>query len=257
MLSVLVRFAVRVLCLGLVLLFASTAFAAPKGKNHDRAVRLVVQSQGHYEAGRFREAIQLLEEAYGLEQSPTILSNLARAYEGVGDVEHALDAYQKYIATEPKASDRGAVEKRIETLKQQIAERERLERERDDEARRAAAAREATEREKAKQKNAPRPSERRQPSVIPWIVTGVGVAVIGGGVFLGLRSRARHDEAVDERQAKDSEDLNDSAKSLATGANVCFVAGGILTAAGITWAVIDGASTGKEERASVAIRGRF
>jgi anti-sigma factor RsiW len=175
----------------------------------------------------------------------------------VGDSESALDAYEKYIETEPKASDRGAVEKRIETLKQQIADRRKLERERDEEAKRAALAREATERERAKRKNAPRPIERRQPSVVPWIVAGVGVAVVGGGVFLGLRSRSRHDEAVDERMAKDSEDLNDSAKSMATAANVCFVAGGILTAAGITWAVIDGASSGKEERAGLAVRGRF
>lgn len=257
MLPVLVRFALRVFCLAWVLLVANAAVAAPKGKNHDRAVRLVVQSQDHYEAGRFREAIQLLEEAYGLEQSPTILYNLARAYEGVGDVEPALDAYEKYIQQEPKASDRGAVEKRIETLKQQIEEKKRLERERDDEAKRAVLARQATEREKAKQRNAPKPIGLRQPSVIPWIVAGVGVAVIGGGVFRGLRSRSRHDEAVDEQKAKDSEDLNDSAKSMATGANVCFVAGGILTAAGITWAVIDGASSGKEERAGLAVRGRF
>jgi tetratricopeptide (TPR) repeat protein len=252
----LVRSAIAVLAFGLLLLWASTALAAPKGKNHDRAVRLVVQSQEHYEAGRFREAIQLLEEAYGLEQSPTILYNLARAYEGVGESEQALDAYEKYVEKEPKASDRGAVEKRIETLKQQIAERKKLAEERDAEANRAAEARKATEREKAKRKNAP-PVERRKPSVVPWIVAGVGVAVVGGGVFLGIRSRARHDEAVDERTAQESKSLNDSAKSMATAANVCFVAGGILTAAGITWAVIDGSASGKEERAQLGVRGRF
>src|SRR5690349_4339746 len=159
----LVRSALRVLVLGIFLVLTSTSFAAPKGKNHDKAVRLVVQSQEHYEAGRFREAIQLLEEAYGLEESPTILYNLARAYEGVGESERALNAYEKYIEKEPKASDRGAVEKRIETLKQQIAERKKLAEERDAEAKRAAEARRATEREKAKQKNAPRPIERKKP----------------------------------------------------------------------------------------------
>jgi tetratricopeptide (TPR) repeat protein len=251
-----VRFDLRVLCFAAVFVTANSALAAPKGKNHDRAVRLVVQSQGHYEAGRFREAIQLLEEAYALEQSPTILYNLGRAYEGVGDVEHALDAYEKYIEKEPKATDRGAIEKRIQTLKAQLEEKQRLQRERDEEAKRAAQARRAAEEEKAKRKNAPPPAQRN-PSVIPWIVAGVGVAVVGGGVFLGLRSRARHDEALDAPVAKDSEELNDSARSMATAANVCFVAGGILTAAGVSWAVIDGSASGKEQRAGVAFRGRF
>lgn len=255
MLPGLVRSAIVLFAFGFFLLWASASLAAPKGKNHDRAVRLVVQSQEHYEAGRFREAIQLLEEAYTLEQSPTILYNLARAYEGVGESEQALDAYENYIDKEPKASDRGAVEKRIETLKQQIAERKKLAAERDAEAKRAAEAQKATEREKAKQKNAP--VERRKPSLVPWIVAGVGVAVVGGGVFLGIRSRARHDEAVDERTAQESKSLNDSAKSMATAANVCFVAGGILTAAGVTWAVIDGSASGSEERALVGVRGRF
>jgi tetratricopeptide (TPR) repeat protein len=237
MLWVLILLRSKLLLLALALFLSTSPLLAAGKKAHARAVELVTLSARHYEAGRFAEAIELLREAYTVEQDPTILYNLGRAYEGVGDLQSAIEAYESYIGEEPKARDRGAIEKRIGTLKRQIAERQKLERERDREARRAKAARLAAERDRKRRDKSP--PRTQTPSVLPWIVAGLGAAVLGGGVVLGLRSNARHREAVDERTAARSEDLNQSAKSLAVAANVCFVAGGVLTAGGVTWAILD------------------
>lgn len=70
---------------------------------------------------------------------------------------------------------------------------------------------------------------------LPWVVTGVGVAGLGAGVVLALVSRGRHDAAVREPVQTIAQDKQDEASSLATGATIAFVAGGVVTAAGLTW----------------------
>jgi tetratricopeptide (TPR) repeat protein len=250
-----VRRSVRgsVFVLALVLLLpASWASGAPT-QSRERVVELVTQSQEHYEAGRFQRAIELLTEAYQIEESATILYNLARAYEGLGDSHGALDAYRKYIEQDPKAADRGAIERRIASLEQQLEEKSALERERDAAAQRAAQARRDAERAE-RDRPPPRPAER-DPSIVPWIVAGIGAAMVGGGVYFGLRARSRHEEAENASLARDSANLNDEAKTFALIANVSFIAGGALAVGGVSWGIVDASSGG--EQAVVTLSGTF
>ncbi len=54
-------------------------------------------------------------------------------------------------------------------------------------------------------------------------------------IVLGLLAKSRHEDAVNERAQATAQDEQNAAQSLATGATIAFVAGGIVTAAGLTW----------------------
>ena len=85
------------------------------------------RAQDLYQQGKFGEAIALLQELRAIRKEPVLLYNLARAYEGQGDLEEALDAYTGYLEEAPDARDRGAIEKRIESIEQQLRELEEKE----------------------------------------------------------------------------------------------------------------------------------
>ncbi len=101
-----------------------SAQAQPKAKKDPKteAVELFEQSVDLYRQGKFDEAAALLERAYSLHDEPVLLYNLGRAYEGLGENQKAIDAYTKYIEKTPEAKDRGALERRIVTLKEQMRE---------------------------------------------------------------------------------------------------------------------------------------
>ncbi|MCA9629728.1 MAG: tetratricopeptide repeat protein [Myxococcales bacterium] len=191
--------------------------------NHDRAVELVTESAAHYEAGRFQQAVELLERAFALEASPTIQYNLARAYEGLGETRRAMDAYRAYLKLSPNAQDRGAVERRLGVLGQQLRERDAL-------RRRAEVA--ETSRQPAQ------PEAGAGLGWIPWGFTAIGVIVVGAGVVFGLRATALHANAEEADYAADAADRNRSARTYATLANVAFVTGGVLTLGGVTWGLL-------------------
>ncbi len=202
-----------------------------------QAIALYRQGTKAYDEGRFQDAADLLTRAYALRAEPILLFNLARAYEGLGAVDKAIDAYKRYLARDPDASDRRSIEQRLATLQKQVDDRQALERQRDEERarveqarREAELARRATEREEER---------RRRPSAVPWIVAGVGVAGLGAGVVLGALSHGRYVDARDDTfRAPASADYS-GAQTLATGANVAFVAGGVFAAAGLFWGLVD------------------
>jgi tetratricopeptide (TPR) repeat protein len=217
-----------------------SAQAQSKAKKDPKAeaVELFEQSVDLYRQGKFDEAAALLERAYSLHQEPVLLYNLGRAYEGLGENQKAIDAYTKYIEKNPEAKDRGALERRIVTLKEQI--------------------------EKDKQRAAPKPqldptptpltpqaapAPSKGPGVLPWVVAGVGVAAVGAGFFVGLQAKSKRDDAQDNPVSKDAQDEYDSAKSMATTANVLLIAGTVVAAGGVTWALL---SRKKSEPAAAA-----
>jgi len=144
----------RVVAIAAALLFTFSshpvlAQEAPTGEE-TRALELFDSAAQKFREGRFREAIELLDEAYRLKPSAILRYNKARAYEGLGDESRAIVEYEAYLEMAPDARDRGAVERRLATLRAGIAERERLERER-----RLAAQRVRSE---------PAPAPKRRPS---------------------------------------------------------------------------------------------
>ncbi len=228
-----------------------------------RAMALFDKSDTAYREGRFQEAIDLLNEAYALDPKPVLLYNLARAYEGLGDIPKAIEGYRRYLDNDPKAPDRGALEQRIATLERQQREREALEKERD------AAASKKEEPSPARPPPAAPPvaGDNDAPSPLPWVIAGVGVAGVGVGIGLGLVAKGRHDDALAEPEGKKSVEIQDGAETVALGASIALIAGGVLAAAGTVWGIVDIAGSGSSPSSprvsgaiglgSVALRGRF
>ncbi len=75
-----------------------------------------------------------------------------------------------------------------------------------------------------------------------YITTGVGVLALGGGVVTGLISQSKEQDALDNCINDICEEIGqddfDSAASMATIANVLYITGGVLSAAGITLVIL-------------------
>lgn len=110
------------------LLIASLA-AAPKAAptpeeiNASRAKHAFLAAQKLYKDAKYPEAIEKFEEANRLSPHPSIIFNIARCYEQVGDVPKALRHYRDYLHATPQASDRQLVVDSIVTLERNLKER--------------------------------------------------------------------------------------------------------------------------------------
>lgn len=201
------------------------------------AEKLFAESADAYREGRFDKAIELLEKAYALSKEPVLLFNLAKAQEGRGDIPGAILSYEKYLSEAAMISDRGAIEKRVETLKAQLADKSALEKRAEEERRR---------REKAEQ-------EKPSPSPIPWVLAGVGAAGIAVGGALAAVVKSKEADAQAEPVQQNAIELRDDAERMAIGVNVAFAVGGTLLAAGVTWGIIDVVLTGQASGPQVSL----
>jgi len=191
-----------------------------------RAVMLFEESEAAYNDGRFDEAAAMLRRAYSLHDDPLLLFNLARALEGDGDLDGAIESYQQYIDEAPDAEDRGAVEARLRTLR---AQRDELADDGDEEE-------EEEEEEIAEEEE---DDAGGGVSLAPWLTAAGGLAVVAVGGVFGAMSQSKALDADNEPVQETAKALHDDASTMATLANVFFVVGGVIVAAGVTWGVID------------------
>lgn len=220
---VLIVFAMLIAALG------GSAYA----EDREKALALFEDSDKAYKAGNFEQAAELLREAYGLYPEPLLLYNLGRAQEGLGDMQGAVESYEQFLREAKEIKDRGAIERRIATLKEQLQRQA-------DEARRRAEEEERRRREEEERKrNPPPPIDTRTPlqKYGPWITMGTGGAFVVTGVFFGIRAQSTHDDAVATAIQRDAAELQASAERSATVANVLFVAGGAAIAGGLAWKI--------------------
>jgi tetratricopeptide (TPR) repeat protein len=224
---------------------ASDARAQPSD-----AEKLFAESADAYREGRFDRAIDLLEQAYKLSKEPVLLFNLAKAQEGKGDIPAAILSYEKYLSEAAMISDRGAIEKRVETLRAQLADRSALEKRAEEERLRA---------ERAEQ-------EKPSPSPIPWVLAGVGAAGIAVGGALAAVVKSKEADARAEPVQLTAAGLRDDAERFAIGVNVAFAVGATLLAGGVTWGIVDVVMTTEPgdpkvsltiEPAGISLRGCF
>jgi len=224
----------------------------PAGK--PAALKLFAEADKAYKHGDFERAAQLLREAYDLYPEPILLYNLARALEGTGDIEGAVVNYERYLGAATTVEDRGAIERRVVTLKQQIATKEK-----------------ALAKDKPPPKPEPpppaaaltpppsAPHEEIAPpprhSVVPWVVVGLGAAAGGVGAYFGTRAKSEHDAAVSAMVQIDAQQHQAAARDDAGRANALFIAGGVLTAGGVVWAIID-RSRGSRSKVSLQVHPR-
>jgi len=104
------------------LLVAGVGLSTP-AKADERA-----EARRHFEAGmeliaqsQFAEGVAELEEAYAILPHPAVLYNIGRAWRDAGKLDASLDAFERYLATDPE--DREEVEAAIANLRKRIARR--------------------------------------------------------------------------------------------------------------------------------------
>jgi len=217
--------------LGISLTSGVAAQPEPDKDKKTEALQLFEQSADLYRQGKFGEAADLLEKAYAMHPEPVLLYNLGRAYDGMGENEKAVTAYKHYLEQVPDAKDKGALSRRIETLEKQIERDKQLA---EDEKRRQQQA----EQDKGKPVGPTTTGGTSGAGIWPWVVTGVGAATIGAGLFVGIQAKSKRSDAQDNPISRDAQNDYDSAKSMASTANVLLIAGTVITAGGVTWALL-------------------
>lgn len=209
----------------------------------DRAKALNASAVAAYLAGRFTDAVAQLREAIRFAPSEPILHlNVGKAYEALRDRREAVAAYERYLALAPAAKERVVLEARIVSMRRELTEvAEREERRLAEERARMEAERRAKE-------------TPAKASVSPWpfVVVGVGAAGLGAGVISGVLATGKHDDAVASPVGIDARQKQDSAESLALGANVALAVGGALLAAGVAWVWLD-ARARSRDTASIGV----
>ncbi|MEM9073908.1 MAG: tetratricopeptide repeat protein [Myxococcota bacterium] len=162
----------------LFLLIPRIALAQEVREPPAEAVQLFDEALAHYEAGQYPDAAEDLELALTLDPgSPTLLYNLARVYELMGELDKAVDYGTQYLQLIPEAAsderaDGEAMLRRLEGARDWL----RL-------------------REQAQQPDAPPVLRQLAPRVIVrdrgvadlpfWVTLGSGAALVVAGAILG------------------------------------------------------------------------
>ena len=228
-----------------VILWATVAQAqgdVARAKSHYKA------GAGHYQKGKYAEAIREFEESYRLSRRPDILYNLAQCHDKLGDVEKTVEYLQRYLRDQPKASDREQVGAWLANREKALAEqRAAAARAEADKQAAETRAREAEAAARAARAVAVTPAPPPQPrrSTAGWAVpaTTAGVAVVlfaVGGAYGGIAMQKKDDARAncDASNACTPEGVKQrsdaiSAANFATG---FIIAGGVaLVAAGTLW----------------------
>jgi tetratricopeptide (TPR) repeat protein len=233
-----------------LLLAAATARAGGDKRAH--AVQLAEDSEKAYKAGHFEKAADLLRRAHDLYPEPILLYNLGRALEGMGDAKDAVAAYQKYLQDARQIDDRGAIERRVATLKAQIEREQQPSQPKDDTQ--AIPPKDDSQpvtappplpppsptEEPLPARSVPAgPTEEPQTSYLPWSTIGLGGAMVVTGALYGWRASANHDDAVNEPSQLKAAQLQDAAKHDASVANALFIVGGAVALGGAVWEYVD------------------
>jgi tetratricopeptide (TPR) repeat protein len=256
-----------------LLLAAPTGAWAQKGAKNPAA--LVKEGERLYNAGKYREAAEVLKKAQEAQPNPKLIYNIARAYEQAGDLRESLSYYQQYVGQKTDDADptllkrsalaidrlRVLIEKEEKTAAEAEAERKRLQEQAEASRRRAeeeqAAARRAEEisrqQQQAEQERAL--ADYRRSRVIAFSLGGVSAASVGAGLFFGLQSRNARKEFDDATNLENKQASADTTRSKALLADIGF---GVGLAAAIGAIVVfpkDGPPAEGEVRMTLAPRG--
>jgi len=115
----------KVAAVVLVLGFAAgLTFAPSSARADDEATKEAREhsrkAKQFFDLGQWDDAIAEYREAYRSRSDPAFLFNMAQSYRRKGDPRLALDLYKNYLIENPNAPGRGDIEKRIQTLEEEV-----------------------------------------------------------------------------------------------------------------------------------------
>ena len=107
--------------LGALLAAPISAQAQAEGQAQDELDPEYVEKQkagsAAFEAGRFMKAANLFKDAFDISPRGNLLFNIALSYERAGEVELAVQFYERFVQAVPNSPQRPAVQRQIATLK--------------------------------------------------------------------------------------------------------------------------------------------
>jgi hypothetical protein len=215
-----------------------------------QASTLVRQAQKLYQRGKYHDAAETLEKAQALAPDPRLTFNIARAYDQAGELEKALDAYQRYVGS-PRGTDptllkrsslaidrlRGLVQKREEARKADEAMQRHLQEQADAAKRRAQEQAEAAARAQADaeaQRRADAEAQAHAASrnrTLAYVAGGLAVAGLGTGIVAGLSARSAKSDFTAAQTVEEKESFQSTTQHRALLADVGF---GVAIAGAVT-----------------------
>jgi tetratricopeptide (TPR) repeat protein len=211
----------------------------------DEARSLFEAGRTAYAGGRYRAAYDYFAQAYRLSQRLGLLYNMAQAADRARLDAEALEAYRTFLEARPDTAERVMIEQRIHDLS-------------------SSAPRTPEPAEPERDEPAPTPAGGAGPA--PWIVVGVGAAVVIGGAILltvGLLDRSSVEGAPRDTVWADVAGAYDRAPALMVTGDVMIGVGLAAVATGIVWAIMAPSPAASDSVSfgvgpgGFAVRGRF
>ncbi len=191
------------------------------------AAALYDTARAEFQAGRYDAAAVMLRGVYACEANPIYLYDIARSYEQAGRSEDAIAAWREYGAAVVDPLANQVAQDRISALVKILESRKLVD---------------------GGHAKVPSPATTTPPAAVrrsfhvsagAGVLTAVGLAGIVTGVVFELFAISRHASAVKDSFADGATQLQNDAMTFATIATSSFIVGGIVTAAGVTWATVD------------------
>jgi tetratricopeptide (TPR) repeat protein len=226
----------RLVAIVWLLVAACPAGALGQRRPPPEAVEFYESGRAHYRAGRYREAIADLERALTLDPgSATLIFNLARVHELLGEIDNAILYYTQYlqVLTPEQDEERERVEETIGRLR---------------------GARDTVRTQAPPEPPAvpPEDDEENEPRWVTahgiadtpfWVVAGGSAALLLGGCIVGLLALQAEAYSTSfvlgiDGEYADLEAADDRANALALGADILFIlGGGAAIAAGLLFGI--------------------
>lgn len=236
------RLSAWTLVAGLVVTVApvGTALGQDRAEPPPEAVDFYQSGREHFEAGRYRQAIDDLERALTLDpSSATLVYNLARVHELLGNLDRSIEYYSRYLRLLPdsQVEERAHVQ---ETLGRLRGARTHVDR----------PSHQGPPPEMAAEDEPRWVSERGVADLPFWVASGAAAALLVSGAVVGIVALEREALAQDfvvgsDGTLSERDAIADEADSLAVGADVLLLGG---VAAGITAALLYALRTRTVER---------
>jgi tetratricopeptide (TPR) repeat protein len=243
---------------------AQAAPPADQAADSEQVARQHFQlGRAQYESGAFREAATSFEHAYELSKREVLWYNIFLAYRDAGDNAKAAEALRNYLTRVEQIDTRAQLEARLASLERLVQEEEQRKQQQAQQPSSEAAAQEPAQAETQQQQVANEltlhPTVKESPSIVPYILMGVGGAMIIGGVVTGAMASSKHGELED--QCPDNRCDDPSLKSVADeGETLALVAdillfGGIAAAGtgGVLWFLNNNQSSSEEAPVNAAL----
>lgn len=263
------------LALALVLAVSGWSASARAQESDDEAARRHFRlGQAHYENGEFAEAATEFDEAYRLSQRPQLLYNVYVAYRDSGDMPHAAHALRLYLDLVPDAENASQLRARLAAMERVLASQTTAtstdtstdtsttgdttttatDTSTDTTTTTDTTDTSTTEGGSTGSEPPPPPAASSGggfgSSPVGWIVAGVGVAAIVGGIITGAMALDAQ-STLDTQCGADRhscppgfESTRDTGRALGAATDGLLIGGGLLVATGVVLLfVLDGGSS--------------